>query len=107
MAKKIKPRRSRYATLRGKQKKDKDLEQIQANLEKTGEALGDLFKGIFKGVGRVLEVAKDMEEKSEEVRTYKKEIKGVTKSGKEYRGEAGWKIGFLESIFKKRDRENK
>ena len=106
MTKKIKPRR-RTSSLRGKQKKDKDLEQIQENLEKTGEALGDLFKGIFKGVGRVIEVAKDMEEKGEDVRTYKKEIRGVTKSGKEYRGEAGWKIGFLESLFRKKDKEDK
>ena len=85
-------------------KKKEDIEELKANLEKTGEALGDLFKGIFRGVGRVLEVAKDMEEKGEEVRTFKKEIKGLTKSGKEYRGEAGWRIGFLESIFKKRNK---
>ena len=80
-------------------KKKEDIEELKANLEKTGEALGDLFKGIFKGVGRVLEVAKDMEEKGEEVRSYKKEIKGFTESGKEFRGETGWKIGFLDALL--------
>lgn len=88
-------------------KAKKDIKQIQDDLEKTGEALGDLFKDIFKGVGRVLEVAKDMEEKGEEVRTYKKEIKGVTKSGKEYRGEAGWRVGFLDSFLRRKKKEKK
>lgn len=99
--------KNKFQTKGYKATSKEDLEQIKENLEKTGEALGDLFKGIFKGVGRVLEVAKDMEEKGEEVRTYKKEIKGVTKSGKEFNGEAGWKVGFLAPLFKKRDKENK
>lgn len=99
--------KNKLQTKRHKTASKRDLEQLKENLEKTGEALGDLFKGIFKGVGRVLEVAKDMEEKGEEVRTYKKEIRGVTKSGKEFKGEAGWKVGFLGSLFKKRDKKNK
>ena len=87
-------------------KKEGDIEELKENLEKTGEALGDLFKGIFKGVGRVLEVAKDMEEKGEKVRSYKKEIKGVTESGKEIQGEAGWKIGFLDSFLRRKKKES-
>ena len=88
-------------------KKKEDIEELKANLEKTGEALGDLFKGIFKGVGRVIEVAKDMEEKGEEVRTFKKEIKGITERGKEYRGEAGWKVGFLDPFLRRKKKEGK
>jgi len=90
---------NRGSSMKSGPKKKEEIEELKANLEKTGEALGDLFKGIFKGVGRVLEVAKDMEEKGEEVRSYKKEIKGVTESGKKYRGEAGWKIGFLDALL--------
>lgn len=84
-------------------KKKEDLEAIKENLEKTGEAVGDLFKGLFRGVGKILDVVQEMEERGEKVRTYKKEIKGITKSGKEFRGEAGWRIktGLLEELPKK------
>ena len=88
-------------------KKKEDVEELKENLEKTGEALGDLFKGIFKGVGRLIEVVKDMEEKGEEVRTFKKEIKGITESGKEYRGEAGWRVGFMDSFLRRKKKEDK
>lgn len=77
----------------------KDLEQFKENLEKTGDALGDLFKGIFKGVGKIIDVAQEMEEKGEEVKFYKEEIKGFTESGKEFRGETGWRIGFLDALL--------
>lgn len=88
---------------KSKSSSKKDLEAIKENLEKTGEAVGDLFKGLFKGVGKILDVVQDMEKKGEKVRGYRKEIKGVTKSGKEFRGEAGWQVktGLLESIPKK------
>lgn len=101
MAKKIKQRGKALP------KKKEEIEELKANLEKTGEALGDLFKGIFKGVGKVLEVAKEMEEKGEEVRTFKKEIKGLTESGKEFRGEAGWRVGFLSPFLKRKKKEDK
>lgn len=83
----------------------RDLEGVKENLEKTGEALGDLFEGIFKGVGKILDVAQEMEKKGEKERTFRKQIKGVTKSGKEYRGEAGWrmKTGILEDPSKKEE----
>ena len=103
MPKKIKPSFAKASE--GKAKKE--LERVQKDLEKTGEALGDLFKGIFKGVGRVLEVAKDMEEKGEEIRTFKKEIKGITKSGKEFKGETGWRVGFLDSFLRRKKKEDK
>ena len=86
---------------------EKDLEQFKENLEKTGDALGDLFKGIFKGVGKILDIAQEMEEKGEEVRSYKKEIKGVTESGKEYRGEAGWRIGFFDALLGRKKKEKR
>lgn len=100
MAKKIK-KPSSVKAAKGKAKED--LEVVKENLEKTGEAMGDLFKGLFKGIGKILDVIQDMEVKGEKERGWKKEIKGVTKSGKEFRGEAGWRIktGLLESIPKK------
>jgi len=87
----------------------KDLEAVKQNLEKTGEAVGDLFKGLFKGIGKILDVVGDMEKKGEKVREYKKEIKGVTKSGKEFKGEAGWRVktGLLESFPKKTKKHEK
>lgn len=93
--------------IRKKKIPKEDLEVVKKNLEKTGEAVGDLFKGIFRGVGRILDVAQEMEKKGEEIRTFKKEIKGVTKSGKEYRGEAGWKVGFLDSLLRRKKKEEK
>lgn len=80
----------------------KDLETVKENLEKTGEAVGDLFKGLFKGIGKILDVVGDMEKKGEKIRSYKKEIKGFTESGKEIRGETGWKIGFLDSLLRRK-----
>ena len=79
----------------------REMEVFKENLEKTGEALGDLFIGIFKGVGKILDVAQEMEKKGEKERTFRKQIKGFTKSGKEYRGEAGWRVktGILECIL--------
>lgn len=85
MAKKIKRKKGQISPQR-------DLGVIKENLEKTGEALGDLFTGIFKGVGRILDVAQEMEKRGEKERTFRKGIKGFTKSGKEFRGEAGWRI---------------
>lgn len=99
------PKKSKLPTEQDLSKKD--LEKVKENLEKTGEALGDLFKGIFKGVGKILDVAQEMEEKGEEVRSYKKEIKGVTESGKEYRGEAGWRIGFFDALLGRKKKEKK
>lgn len=104
MAKKIKPRtRAKLSTGQA----EKNLEELKENLEKTGEALGDLFTGIFKGVGKILDVAQEMEKKGEEVRSYRKEIKGVTESGKEFRGETGWKIGFLNALLRRKKGERK
>ena len=88
-------------------KKKEDIEELKANLEKTGEALGDLFKGVFKGVSKILDVAQEMEKKGEETRIYHKEIKGITESGKEYQGEGGWKIGFLDSFLRRKKEEKK
>lgn len=84
MAKKIKSKKETLAT--------KDLEQAKENLEKAGEAVGDLFKGLFKGVVKILDVVGDMEKKGESERSYRKEVKGFTRSGKEFRGEAGWRL---------------
>lgn len=86
-------------------KKKEDIEELKANLEKTGEALDDLFRGVFKGVGKILDVAQEMEKRGEETRVYQKEIKGVTENGKEFRGEAGWKIstGLLKLFGKKKE----
>lgn len=86
--------------------KDLELEKVRGNLEKTGEALGSLFQGLFKGLGKILDVAQEMEIKGERKRSYQKEIKGVTKTGKEFQGQAGWKIrtGLLETPSKKRKR---
>ena len=86
---------------------EKDLEKVKENLEKTGEAVGDVFKGLFKSVVKVLDVAQEMEKKGEEVRSYRKEIKGVTKSGKEFQGESGWKIGFLDALLRRKKKEKK
>lgn len=70
----------------------RDLTVAKENLEKAGRAIGDIFQGLFNGLGKILSVAQDMEKKGEKERTYKKEIKGITESGKEFRGEAGWRI---------------
>ncbi|MDP2934437.1 MAG: hypothetical protein Q8N59_01535 [bacterium] len=90
-------------------KSKKDLEIVKKNLEKTGEAVGGLFTSLFKGIGKILDVAQDMEMKGEKERGWKKEIKGVTKSGKEFRGEAGWRVktDLLESIPKKTKTEKR
>lgn len=82
----------------------KDLELVKRNLEKTGAALGDLFKGIFKGVSKILDVAQEMEKKGERERSFRKEIKGFTKKGKEFRGEAGWRIktGILQENLQRK-----
>lgn len=95
MAKKIKPRKKILPK--------RDLEVMKENLEKTGEAVGSLFKGIFTSVGKILDIAQEMEEKGEKEKIFRKEIKGFTKSGKEYRGEAGWRVktGILEPPKKK------
>lgn len=97
MAKKIRQKKETPAK--------KDLKKIKENLEKTGEAVGDLFKGIFNGVGKILDVVQEMERKGEKVRLYKKELKGFTKSGKEFRGESGWRIktGLLEPEEKREE----
>lgn len=101
---KIKIKRKRALVQKG-QEKEQDLEILKENLEKTGEALGDLFKGVFKGVGKILDVAQEMEKKGEETRIYQKEIRGVTENGKEFQGEAGWKIstGLLKLFGKKKE----
>lgn len=99
MAKKNKPAR--------KISSKKDLEATKENLEKLGGEVGGLVKDLFRGVGRILDVAREIEEKGEEVRTFKKEIKGFTESGKEFRGEAGWRVGFLDSLLKRKKKEDK
>lgn len=87
----------------------KDLTEIKENLEKTGQALGDLFQGLFQGVAKVLDIVQEMESKGEKERGAKKEIKGFTKSGKEFRGESGWRIrtGLLEAFPGKKEDEDK
>lgn len=97
MAKKVKPKKKISAK--------KDLEKIKENLEKTGEAVGDIFKGLFRGVAKILDVVQEMEKKGESERSYKKEVKGLTKSGKEFRGESGWRIktGILDAFPKKKE----
>lgn len=101
MAKKIKRKK--------KISSKKDLEVIKRNLEKTGELVGDLFKGLFRGVGKILDVAQEMEKRGEKERFYKKAIRGFTKSGKEFRGEAGWRLktGLLEAFPKKKQNKMK
>ncbi|MFH1392337.1 MAG: hypothetical protein ABIG90_01465 [bacterium] len=69
-----------------------DLGTLKKNLENTGKAIGGLFEGLFKGVASILDVVQEMEEKGEEIRGYQKEIKGLTKSGKEFRASAGWRV---------------
>lgn len=86
-----------------------NLGTIKENLEKTGEAVGDLFKGLFRGIGKILDVAQDMEKKGEKEISCRKEIKGFTKSGKEFRGETGWRVktGILEGPAKPSKKKKK
>lgn len=87
----------------------KDAEEIKKNLEKTGEAVGAFFGSIFKGVGKILDIAQEMEEKGQEVKSHIKKIKGVTRTGKEFQGEAGWRIktGILDESDDKENKEDR
>lgn len=97
MAKNIKTNKKIKAKIQSKD----DLMEVKEKLEKIGEAVGDLLGGLFKSVGKILDVAQEMEKKGQKEYFYRKEIKGVTKSGKKFQGEAAWRAGTVEDFIRK------
>jgi hypothetical protein len=54
--------------------------------------LGRLVEGFAKGIGGILGLAADLERQGKSEYEERGEIKGRTKSGKEYRGAYGFRV---------------
>lgn len=72
--------------------------------EGVGVSLGTVIDGFMKGVGGLLGLAAKLEKEGKDEYAEQGEIKGKTKSGKEYKGAYGFrvKVGLNPEDFKGR-----
>ncbi|MBU3965747.1 hypothetical protein KJ575_05245 [Patescibacteria group bacterium] len=71
--------------------------------KKVEVSLGTVINGFVKGISRLLGLAAKLEEEGKDEYMEQGEIKGKTKSGKEYKGAYGFrvKVGLIPEDFRK------